>query len=245
MKPFVLKAIQAFVLLSLLTSAGLTSIAQDEAGIDVQVNLQSGQYWRGLVFSKIPCLQPEVTFYRNNFSFNVWAIGALNGKYYEVDFTPSYSIGNFTVWACDYYCPEYGEENRFFDFSSDNSRHSAELALEYEAGKLPFNLLAGTFFYGDTREDNGKPYYSTYVQAGYPFSLWIFEAEAALGITPWEGYYAEKLALVHVGFSLAYEHELKSGASLPASLNIVANPSAKSLFATLSIGFWKSFSKSR
>lgn len=222
--------------------SGLFAGAQNESGVDVEADLYSSYYWRGASLYNTPGITADLTFYHQSLSLNAWAFASVDGLYSEVDLTPSWSFGNFTLYASDFYYQEYGKESNYFDFSKENSNHSAELGLEYEAGKLPVNLTLATFIFGDN-DASGKANYSTYFQVGYPFSIAGLDAQVELGITPMAGYYADGFALVHLALGLSHSIELPGEATLPLNLSFNINPDRKEALFVIGIGLAKSFSK--
>jgi len=228
---------------ALLLSFGLLAHGQGESGVDAEISILSSYYWRGFSQYPVPILQSDATFYHKSLSFNLWSVTSLDGKCWDMAFTPAWTLGNFSVWISDYYCPVFGEENNFLSFSKEKTAHSTEIAFGYEAGKLPLNLSVNTFFFGDYDEDSGKPCYSTYFQADYPFSIAGLDARLELGLTPWAGYYSDKLSVVHLGLGLSHQLELSNNASIPFGISFNLNPNSKQAFIVMQLGLGKSFSK--
>lgn len=197
--------------------------SQENVQISGGINLQSQQYWRGFSLSSVPVIQAETTFSYGNFSLCFWGAMASNLKYSEIDIIPSYTIANFEILINHYYNPVYGQNNNFFDFGSENNRHSTEIFVIHYANKIPFNLSIGTFIFGD-KNSLQQPNYSTYIEVAYPFSLKWAEAEISTGMSPFEGYYAPKAALIHCGFVLSRNIEIDNRFSIPISLALNYNP---------------------
>ena len=223
------------IMILMLASPGV--FAQKDICVEFQVDLFTRHYWRGFVFGNTPAIEPQVTLTMNRFSFNVWAAQTFNESYSEIDLIPSYSFGNYTLSFLEYYNPVQDEQNRYFDFSKELSRHSGELMLSYNGeGKLPFRWMVTTFLYGDGHPVEGQPLYSTYLEAGKSFTIAGAEAEISLGLTPWESFYAGRFAAVHAGISLSDEIRLGEGKSAPLRLSFNTNPHTRDAWVIFSIG---------
>lgn len=213
-------------------------LAQKDISLEFQADIFSRHYWRGFVFGNTPAIEPQITLSAGRFSLNLWAAQTINETYSEIDLIPSYSLGNFEISFLDYYNPVQDETNRFFDFSRTMNRHSGELMLTYNGeGKFPLNLMAATFLYGDRHLDTDKHMFSTYVQAGLPFSLAGSDAELSVGLSPWESFYSEQFAVVHAGLSVSDQIKAGEGVTLPYSLSLFANPSTAEAWVIFSFGF--------
>jgi hypothetical protein len=223
------------ILIFLLIS--ISGFSQKEAGIDFQVDLFTRHYWRGFVFGNTPAIEPQITLSVNRFSFNVWAAQTFNESYSEIDLIPSYSFGNYALSFLEYYNPVQDEENRYFDLSPANSRHSGEFMLSYNgAGKLPFRWMVATFMYGDGHPEEDRHMYSTYIEAGMPFTIAGADAEISVGITPWESFYADRFTMVHAGISVSDNISLGDGKSAPLRLSFMSNPGTREAWVIFSIG---------
>jgi hypothetical protein len=212
--------------------------SQENIQISGGINLLSQQYWRGFSLSSVPGIQAETSFSYGNFNFCLWAALASNLKYSEIDLIPSYTIDNFEIMINHYYNPVYGQYNNFFDFGSENNRHSTEIFVIHNANKIPLNLSIGTFIFGD-KNSMQQPNFSTYIEIAYPFSLKWADAEISAGISPFKGYYAQKTAIIHSGFTLSRNIEMKNGFSLPLSLALNYNPHFNKLFVVAKAGIFR------
>lgn len=233
------KIFQFFLLIILLFPIN-KSFAQDTKNLVFQADVFNRHYWRGFVLGDSPAIEPQVTLNLNRFSFNIWAAQTLNDSYSEIDLIPSYSFGNYVVSFLDYYNPLPGAENQYFNFSKDVNRHSGELMIDYNGeGKIPFRWMAATFMYGDRHPETDSHQFSTYLEFGYPFMLAGAESEISFGLSPWESFYSEKLAIIHAGLSINEQINLGNGASIPLKFSLLANPSTKEAWVIFSIGLKK------
>lgn len=225
-----------FLLIPLLMFS-LYSTAKGPDKIVFQAEVLNRHYWRGFVFGESPAVEPQVTMHFNRFALNIWAANTLDNSYSEIDFIPSYTIGNYKFSVFDYYNPVVGKENRFFDFSETGNRHSGEFMVAYNGlGKIPLKWTIATFFYGDRHPVNRNHMFSTYLQLGYPFRIAGSDAEISAGISPWESYYTEGPALIHTGFSLQNRIIADDRTAIPIKISVMANPSASDLWVIFSLG---------
>ena len=145
---------------------------------EAEITLQSRHVWRGSKLGDAPAIEPSITLSKGNFSLNFWAAKTLNKSYSEIDLIPSYQIGELTFSLYDYYVPEIGETNSFFNFRNGENRHTLEFSVDnYSGEKSKFKWMVGTFLTCDKNESTGNPFFSTYVEFKYPFSLLDIDAE--------------------------------------------------------------------
>lgn len=203
---------------------------------DAEVLVQSRHVWRGEKLGTAPAIEPSVTFSANRFSFNVWASVTTNISYSEVDLIPAYQFNKFQITLLNYYNPVPGESNQYLNFQEGKSRHSLELTADnYCVDKQRFKWMLGTFLLGDKNEETGNPFYSTYLEFKYPFTIWKIDAEPFCGLTPFNGYYAEKLAVINSGISFSKSFKISPTLSLPISATYIFNPNQnKHLFVIAS-----------
>ena len=224
----------SFIFLSLATAVicyGQPRIAEAE------LMFLSRHVWRGEQLGTAVSIEPSVTATAGRFSFNVWAALTPDNSYSEVDLIPSYQFDYFELSLLDYYNPVAGEKNRYLKFDDVANRHSVEVTLDnYEVEKYRLKWMAGTFIFGDKNEDTGKPYYSTYIEFSYPFTLWKIDMEPSAGFTPARGYYADHFAFVSTAVSFGKEIEFNGPFTIPLTLSLIHNPSTSNTFVTFATG---------
>jgi hypothetical protein len=204
---------------------------------EAEVMIQSRHIWRGTQLGNAPAIEPSVTFSKGHFSLNIWASATTNNSYSEIDLIPAWQFGEFTVTVLDYYNPVLGEKNQFLNFQEGYNRHSVELTVDnYSGEKQRLKWLVGAFLLGDKNEETGNPFYTTYLELKYPFSFLKIDAEPFIGLTPFKGFYAEKLAVINSGIALGKEIKLSSKLSIPIVLTYTYNPYEDKQFVTLGSG---------
>lgn len=193
--------------------------------------------WRGEQMGDAFTIEPSLTVSKGNFSLNLWAAQTINESYTEIDFIPSYRIKHLTFTFFDYYNPKVGEDNNYFTFKEGENRHSFELAVNYSANKkFPLNLMLGTFVFGDKNPETGKPFYSTYMEATYPFQFLKINIEPIIGMTPIKGYYANELAIINSNLTIKKEFKLTENLTLPFKMSGIYNPYSDQVFLNFSFG---------
>lgn len=204
---------------------------------EAELILYSRHAWRGEKFGTAPAFEPSVTVADGKFSFNVWASITTNNSYSEVDLIPSYQLKEFAVTLLDYYNPVVGESNSYISFGEGKNRHSVELTLDnYSVDERRFKWMIGTFFLGDKNEDTGNPYFSTYLEFKYPFTVFTIETEPLVGLTPFAGLYADRFSVVNLGLTFSKELDFKLPFTIPLSLSLTNNPYNKQSFAIFAAG---------
>jgi hypothetical protein len=154
-----------------------------------------------------------------------------------VDLIPSYQFSCFALSLLGYYNPVPGENNHYLNFQDTLNRHSVELSIDnYAVEKQRLKYLVATFFLGDKNEDSGRPSYSTYFEVSYPFTVLGIETEPFAGLTPFEGYYADKLAFINTGVSFGKELDFKLPFTIPLTLSLISNPYNRNTFVTFAAG---------
>lgn len=219
-----------------LVAVTLTTYSQPKIS-EAELMFLSRHIWRGERLGTALSIEPSVTATAGRFSFNVWAAFTPDNSYTEIDLIPSYQFDYFELSLLDYYNPVVGEKNQYLKFDKQSNRHSVEVTLDnYEVEKHRFKWMVATFILGDQNEETGNPYYSTYVELSYPFTLLTIDMEPSCGFTPARGYYADQLDVVSTAFSLGKEIEFNAPFTIPLTLSFIHNPSTSNSFVTFAAG---------
>jgi hypothetical protein len=204
---------------------------------EAELMFLSRHVWRGEKLGTSVSIEPSVTASAGRFNFNIWAAITPDNSYSEIDLIPSYQFDPFELSLLDYYNPVVGEKNGYLDFDKASNRHSVEVTLDnYEVEKYRLKWMAGTFILGDKNDDTGRPYYSTYVEFSYPFTLWTIDMEPSAGFTPYKGYYADHFAFVSTSLSFGKEINLNDNLTIPLTLSFIHNPYTSNTFVTFATG---------
>lgn len=220
-----------FLVITSLTTFGQLNISEAE------LMFYSRHVWRGEQLGTAVSMEPSVTATSGRFNFSVWAALTPNNSYSEIDLIPSYQSETFELSLLDYYNPVAGEKNGYLDFEKAFNRHSVEITLDnYAIEKYRLKWMAGTFILGDKNEDTGRPFYSTYIEFSYPFTLRQIDMEPSAGFTPAKGYYAGNFAFVSTSMSFGKEIAINDHLSIPLTLSFIHNPYTSNTFVTFASG---------
>ncbi len=211
---------------------------------DAEIMLQSRHVWRGTMLGSAPAIEPSITFSANRFSFNFWAAVTPNNSYSEIDLIPAYQFENFQLTLFDYYNPVISEKNQFLNFEKNKNRHSIELTADnFAIEKQRFKWMIGTFLLGDKNIETRKPFYSTYLEFQYPFTIHNIETGPFIGLTPFRGYYADNFAFINAGISFSKRFKISQTLSVPISATYIFDPNQNNHFFVIASGIV--FSKRR
>ena len=197
------------------------------AGID----LVSHYVWRSQDNEHTPGLQPELSVTWKEFTLGFWGAYRIVGPGdHEIDFYLEKSIGSATFSICDYWNYSDSTTNNYFNYSKQITAHSFEAqVLLSGAEKLPFNLLAGYFFYG---YDLSK---SIYIKLQYLHSFRAFNTQTFAGFQPKGEFFAPIAAVVNLGCTITKSTELTKCWSLPMSISCILNPNSEHVYLVAGI----------
>lgn len=204
--------------------------AQEESGVDfsVSADVVSSYVWRGLYQGGGATIQPGIGLSVSGFSIGAWGSSNFSGGNKEVDFTVGYEIASLSLAITDYW---WEGEEAFNYFKYEDAHHfEASLGYTLPAESFPLSLSWNTIFAGADTKADGKRAYSTYISAAYPFSIKSVGLEAAIGITPWEGIYAEEFAVTNISLKASKEIKITDSFSLPVFGQVIINPNSEGIF---------------
>lgn len=219
--------------------AGLVSVYGQEGDddrklkIDAGADLVSSYVWRGL-YQTGASFQPSASLSVKGLTFGTWASTDFKALIKEVDFFFSYELKGFSLGLFDFWCQNEGES-----FFKDRKSHLFEFILGYSfPEKFPLSLELNTMFSGDDDlGDDGKRLYSTYITAGYPFTIEQFDCEVGIGITPWKGIYADHFNIATITAKATKKLPISSGYALPVYVELILAPSTDNIFVVFGITF--------
>lgn len=228
-KNFIILASAACFALGLSHSAYAAEPLKTSIGAD----LVSSYLWRGQKLDGAS-IQPTIGLEWGGLSFSAWGSSGLSSSLGEVDFTLTYSVEGLTLGVTDYFCAD--SFTGFFDYG-DATPHVAEVNLGYDFG--PFAINWYTNFWGAMGETpDGKNSFSSYFELAAPFSLGGLDWSAALGVSPWANDFYGVDGFNVVNCSLTASKDLEIGsATIPAFVQLMANPAANNMFMCLGISF--------
>jgi len=216
------------------------------SGYRVRADFVSRYVWRGLQFGGMS-VQPVLEYGNGNFFVGSFGSVSFTGTQtmQEADLYAGYVIKDlFTLTVSDYFFPLDYQNNNYFDYNKDSTKHTFEGALQFNGTKkFPISLKVATFFYGnDYRNADGKIAYSTYAEL--QFNKKIRDAEmsvfAGVAINKSDGpvgYYGNKesFALVNSGLKIQQRINITEKFSLPIYSILTVNPTAENIWLVFGI----------
>lgn len=222
------------ILLSISTSinAQIDSIVSVDFGGD----FMSSFIWRGSKLSSSPAIQPNMNLNIGNFSIGAWASWQLSDYWHETDLCISYENDFLMLGVIDYFTVSDFYSISFFNYQSGQSAHILEAFVGFPGNdKIPFQIIYSNTFFGDLNDD-GEEYYSGFLELAWLFSLKETDAMLKLGLSPYEGMYADKAAIVETAFCLGKSIKITDGFSINAQSQLVLNPYSQDIFLVFGIG---------
>ena len=208
------------------------SVVTVSGGADVV----SSYTWRGLDQTGA-AFQPGVAISAGGFTLSAWGSMPfdMGASAKEVDFTLGYAVGGLSLAVSDYWWS--GETVPYF---SDDT-HYYEATIGYAFGEdFPLAISWNTMFAGaDVLATSGEQAYSTYIQFAYPFAVSTVDCTASVGITPWEGMYADGFDIATISLRASKDFLEGAKVSMPLFVEVVAAPAQQDmhLLAGVSVKF--------
>jgi hypothetical protein len=230
-----------------------TIAGKDKSGSAVKLNvgsdIMSRYIWRGTDFGDSPAVQPTLSISVSNFEAGCWSSVATNSFYKEIDLYAKYTVKNFSLIFTDYYVTSVNgtpasPDTRYFVYDDQKTAHSFEGSLLYKGSeKFPLWLLGGVFFYGNDKrwgydaekDSTNQTYYSSYLEAGYTFSIKDSSADVFLGFTPAAGAYGNTLGVINIGVTGYRKIKITDEFELPVKASLIFNPQSSNVYFVFGI----------
>ena len=235
-----------------------------EHSLYLGADLVSRYVWRGTDYGNSPAVQPTLGFLWKGLDVGVWGSYAFSsqkikvndtvtidaGPTTEFDLYASYTWKWFTLLAYDYFVVNGLSPNvnvHYFDYASATTGHTFEGTLIFEGPeKFPMKFLVATLLYGaDKGKDSTGIYglgtknnYSTYLELSYPFMVTRqnIEIKPFIGGIPFgSSWYGPKAGIVNLGLSASWPIPAGTKFSIPATVSLITNPQAQSVFLVFSL----------
>ena len=207
------------------TSTSTTLTAQDKMEASAGADIVSSYIWRGTDCGGVS-IQPNLSVGYKGLSLAAWgSVGIDRKDTKELDFTLGYSHKGFSAAVTDYwFFPSDADlQKGYFKYGAHNTQHVFEGTLAYDFGVM--GIAWNTNFAGnDYCNADGKRSYSTYIALTAPFKLGGLDWTAEVGLTPWEGLYADKFNVTNLTLAAAKEVSITSKFSLPLFAQVTFNP---------------------
>lgn len=206
--------------------------------IDAGACFKSRFIWRGFLLGNAPHVQGWMEFKYGDFSIGSWGTYSGDATYAEVDFYATYTKNGFKATLTDVFVEDEKNlpMNDFFTYKDTITGHNLELKASYQLkGKIPLEFIAGTYLYGNDRNDKGNSYYSTWFEVGYPFSVGEFDTRIHIGGSPMEGMYGNGAGITSIGLDVTKILIIGNKIDMPINFAVVLNPKAEDLFFAITI----------
>jgi hypothetical protein len=218
--------------------------------LNVSGDLVSRYIWRGTDYGHSPAVQPTLSLSVGNFEVGGWGSVSMINLYTEIDLYAKYTVKWFTFQFTDYYIPYLGNGNdaapdiRYFNYQNTTTAHTLEGLIQFKAGeKFPLYVFAGTYFYGNdkrwgydaAKDTTGETYFSTYIEAGYPFSIHGYGLDVFIGGTPFAGAYGNAGGIVNLGVTGSRRIRITPTFDLPVRASLIFNPQASAAYFVFGI----------
>ena len=217
---------KSFIIAALL-AAGIPSLtnAQDKVKASAGGDIVSSYIWRGTDCGETS-IQPHLSVAYKGFSLGAWGSVGLNSEdTKEMDFTLGYTYGGLSLALTDYWFFPSDESLQigYFKYAAHNTQHVFEITAGYDFGVM--GISWNTNFAGsDYHNADGKRSYSTYIALTAPFKLAGLDWNAEVGLTPWEGAYADRFNVTNLSLKASKELPITREFSLPLFAQVVFNP---------------------
>ena len=194
----------------------------------INADLVSSFIWRGIKYNDA-CLQPSMGIKAGGFKFMAWGSTDFNTYGSHVDFFADYTYKNIKFQVADYFVLNDPDDSfNYFDYNARKTNHMFEANVTYtlDPKRFPLAIKWSSFFAGADYydEDPSKRSYSSYLEFSYPFACKDYNFSAEVGMTFWEGLYADKMNVVNIGLSMAKKIKITDNIVIPVSGKLIFNP---------------------
>lgn len=219
--------------------------AQSEIEASVGADIVSGYIWRGQNLGN-GAVQPSASVAYKGLALSAWGSYGIvdSDDTKELDFTLSYSVGNFNVGITDYWFSGTELKDRYFLYDAHKTAHVFEANVGYDFGVCSLNWF--TNFAGNDYKSNGKRAYSSYVEVAAPFTLGGLKWDAGLGVVPFESsatYLKDEetpvkgFAVTNVTLKVSKDIKITEHFALPMFASVTANPNSGKMYFTAGVSF--------
>ena len=229
---------------ALLLGSVSTPLRAQESGnwsMTVGADAVSSYLWRGMNLAG-PSIQPSAYF---DYEKGDWAVslGAwgtkslLKDDYDEWDLSIEATWRNITLSLAnynEYYSP--GDKGNYLDLGASLTL-SEDIPVTFSWYSI-INTTEGSMDGGNGFDWQAA--FPSYFEVAYDFSLSVVDFTLAAGLWPYgSGYYEnDSFGICNLNLIAGHEFELKHGATLPVSAQVMYNPTWNQCFWGVSIGYY-------
>ena len=223
-----MQRIVQFTILSLFLLSGFVLHAQtNKINADFYGTFASRYLLRGNLYTQTPVMQPMIGISRKNLAFYLEGVYSFTkDEYQETNLYLTWAKENVSLTLADYFgYMNNNTQGNYFDWNSHATSHIVEVLLELQnMCETSIDMKTTCMIYGADKNINGNNRYTMYYQLSRSFKNDMFNYNVFLGLTPFEGGYADDFAITNVGVN--FEKEVKITDSLKPNmfLTFCANP---------------------
>lgn len=219
--------------------------AQNEVETSIGADIVSSYIWRGQNLGN-GAVQPSASVAYKGLSLGAWGSYGIvdSDDTKELDFTLSYSAGNFSFSITDYWFSGMESKDRYFLYDSHRTAHVFEANVGYDFGMCSLNWF--TNFAGSDYKPNGKRAYSSYFEVAVPFMVGGLEWGTSLGIVPFASSCTylkdaetptDGFAVTNITLRVSKDIKISERFSLPLFALVTANPNSGKMYFTAGVSF--------
>ena len=214
------------------------------AWVDGSAVISTAYLWRGDRVTGFHAA-PDLRFHLGKFTLENYSFLALDGSYKEIDWDLSFTVGDFTFHAADYFARYdwYDGPEDWFSWKKGATNHIDEVALVYDSSAIPFTAKWFTFIWGDWIPDGegnpGMASFSSYLELATYQSFGAFGTGYLIaGASVLKGSYTSYTRnFMPIHLELRYLKEFKAGsAGIPVGFSFMVNPFARTCHAAVWVG---------
>ena len=162
----------------------------------------------------------------------------------ELDLTPGYSTGGFSISVTDYW---FNGGPGYFHYGTHHTSHVFEAQIGYDFGPLAVNWYTN-FAGADGVNKDGDRAYSSYISLAAPFKLAGLDWTAEIGATPWANDFynvsadpecsgSDGFAVCDISLGVSKEIKITDSFSVPAFAKVTVNPRTEGAYFVFGLSF--------
>lgn len=209
------------LLIPLLLFCPLIMQAQE---VFINADLVSSYMWRGMKCGNAS-VQPTLGVTWSGFTLSAWGSTEFRTENNEIVLNLEYAYKGLSLQLNNVFTQCEDEPFDYFNYSSHSTGHTFELGVAYTFGdKFPLSASWYTIFTGNDYRESGNRAWSTYCELSYPFSVKSIDMTLEVGLTPWDGMYADRFNVNNVALTASKEIQLAKRFALPLFGKLGFNP---------------------
>lgn len=222
------------ILAILLLLCSLLTKAQE---VYVNADIVSSYMWRGMKCGSAS-IQPTLGVSLGGFTLSAWGSSQFSKGNNELDLSLEYGFKGFTLSFTDYFTQDEDESFDYFNYRARTTGHSYDAGIAYEFGeRFPLSIAWYTMVAGNDFKENDKRAWSSYIELLYPFTVSNIDLGVEVGITPWEGLYANKFNVTNIALNASKSIKITDSFSFPLFGKLGFNPYENHAYFVVGIGF--------